>query len=153
MWTLVHFIRKWWEWVAINHKIDYKSYCKYSLLYEPVMGWMKWLKVSKVSFSLFKLLESSEKTLQNMWSAARPPSLYHQCCCFERSGSMWKTEDHPTRWQTVLSDCHDQQVLVSHLTLPKVELCFGARNLYCNHLLSSLGNGLLLSQTCNKTPA
>ena len=35
---------------------------------------MKWLKVSKVSFSLFMLLESSEKTLQAMWAAARPPS-------------------------------------------------------------------------------
>ena len=55
--------------MAINDKIDYKSYFKYFLLYEAVMGsqkiWMRWLKV---------LLESSEKTLQAMWAAARPPS-------------------------------------------------------------------------------
>ena len=65
--------------MAINHKIDYKSYCKYSLLYEAVMGRTKDFnevtkKVSKVSFSLFMLLESSEKTLQAMWAAARLPS-------------------------------------------------------------------------------
>ena len=30
--------RKWCKWVAINHKIDYKGYCKYSLLYDLVMG-------------------------------------------------------------------------------------------------------------------
>ena len=78
--------------------------------------------------------------------------LYHRWCCFERPGSMWEREHHPTRRQAALPDCQNQQVLMGHPTLPKVELCFGARSLYCNHLSSSPRDGLPLPQTCNKTP-
>ena len=67
--------------MAINHKIDYKSYCKYSLLYEAVMGRTKDLnEVTKSLKSLILSLHAagkhyySEKTLQAMWAAARPPS-------------------------------------------------------------------------------
>ena len=86
----------------------YKSYCKYSQLYEAVMGRTKDLnEVTKsLILSLFMLLESSEKTLQAMWAAAKPPSLVSSCyqrCCFERPGGMWEIgENHPTRWQIAL---------------------------------------------------
>ena len=53
--------------------------------------WMKWLKVSKVSLSLFMLLESSEKTLQAMWAAARLPSLVPSV---SSTVLLWKAKQH-----------------------------------------------------------
>ena len=55
--------------------------------------------IKSLILSLFMVLESSEKTLQAKWAAARPPSpVSSMRCCFERPGSMWETEeDHPTR--------------------------------------------------------
>ena len=59
-----------------NRLYRYKSYCKYSLLYEAVMGHTNDFNEVTISLilSLFILLESSEKILQAMWAAARPPS-------------------------------------------------------------------------------
>ena len=54
----------------------------------------------------------------------------------------------------IVSHVGCSKVSVSHvingvaLTLPKVELCFGARSLYCNNLSLSLEIGFL--QTCKK---
>ena len=81
--------------MTINHKIDYKSYRKYSLLYEAVMG-------------RTKDLNEVTKSLKCCWKAAKRHCkpcelqqgslLCHQCCCFERPGSMWETEeDHSTK--------------------------------------------------------
>ena len=79
--------------MAINHKIDYKSYCKYSLLYEAVMECTKDLnEVTKSLKSLILSLHAAGKQRKDIANHC------HQCCCFERPGSMWETEeDHPTR--------------------------------------------------------
>ena len=134
--------------MTVNHKIGYKSYCKYSLLYEAVMGRTKDLNQVTKSFilSLFMLLESS-RHCKPCGLQQRLHLPCHQCCCFERPDSMWETENHPTRWQTALPDCQNQQVFVSHPTLPKVELCFGAKSLYCNHLSLSPGDAANLQQS------
>ena len=102
-------------------------------------------EVTKKSHSLhFMLLESSERHCKPCGLQQGLCLPCHQCCCFERLGSMWETRRRlPPQDETVLPDCQDQQVLISHPilpTLPKVELCFGARSLYCNHLSSSLGD-------------
>ena len=72
-----------------NRLYHSKSYCKYSLLYESVMGLTKDLnEVTKSLKSLILSLYAAGKQRKDMWAAARSLSLCHQCCCFERLGSM-----------------------------------------------------------------
>ena len=143
--------------MAISHKIDYTTikatvsipHCM-KQSWDAQKIWMKWLKVS-VSFSLFLLLESSEKDIASHVGCSKSSisrvisavALKNQAACVKQK----KTTPQDDRQ---LCHCQDQQVLVSHPTLPKVELWFGVRSLYCNHLSSSPGDGLPLPQTCNK---
>ena len=52
--------------MAINHKIDYKSYCKYSLLYEAVMGRTKDFNI--VTKSLIFFLHAAGNQRRNIAS-------------------------------------------------------------------------------------
>ena len=88
-----------------NRLYHYKSYCRYFLLYEAVMGCTK--ELNEVTKSL-----KSHSPSSCCWKAAkrhcnscglqqglRLPC--HQCCYFERPSSMWEIEeDHPTRCKT-----------------------------------------------------
>ena len=139
-----------------NKLYHYKSYCKYSLLYEAVMGRTKDLNEVTKSFKVSSLSCS----LQSKRLDVCKPCGLHQGlrlrCCFERPSSMWETEDHATYDDK--QHCRiarDQQVLVSHPTLPTlpiVELCFGARSLYCNHLSSVSERRVFVAANLQQNP-
>ena len=104
--------------MAINHKIDYttiKRYCKYSLLYEAVMGRTKNLnEVTKSLKSPTLSLHAAGKQRKDIAShvaATRPLSPVSSMLLLWKAGSMWETEDHPTRWQTALPDCQDRHMV------------------------------------------
>ena len=89
--------------MVINHKIDYKSYCKCSLLYEAVAGYTKDLnEVTKSLKSLILFPHAAGKQQKDIAShvGCGKASISHaiNAVAFEGPGSMWETEEeHPTR--------------------------------------------------------
>ena len=146
--------------MTINHKIDYKSYCKYSLLYEAVMRRTEDLhEVTKSLKSLILSLHATGKQQKDVRhvSCSKPLSLVSSMSSMLL---LWKVRKYVGNRRRPPHKVTDSFAGLPRPTgsreppnSPKVELCFEVRSLYCNHLSLSLGDGLLLPQTCNKIPA
>ena len=155
--NIVHFITTWCKCVPINHKIDYTVIkatvsipCCMKQSWDTQTILMKWLKISKVSFSLSSccwrarpLSPTSSMLLlwkvgQHVGNRRRPP---------HKITDSFAGLTRPTRFSSVTK--------LSQLSKSGGVVFWGEKSLLQigGYFSSSPGDGLLLPQICNKTPA